>query len=775
MLNYTNLNDNEFEDLCEDVMSKKLGVKLRKFAPGKDGGIDLVDSVSSKNIMVQVKHYISTSVSGLISSLKKELPKVKKQNPKQYYVCCSKELTPQNVQEIYEVFKDYMDSDANIISLIEIEEFLQKPENIDVLKKHYKLWIDSTNILQDILTNNICIDCEALMCDIEKEVKFFVKTSAYEAALNCLINNRVLFIVGEPGVGKTTTSKMLLLNYAIEGYKIRYTTDGTDISELKKALSTNPEAKEIILLDDCFGQAYFNMKETQGKELLSLIKHVCMCKNKLLILNSRVTIYQDARNKTPKLIDSMNSGEYKLYVLNISSITSYDKAKILYNHLYFNNIDADRMSKIKENRNYMKIINHSNYNPRIIEFVCKPYRFEEIAPVNYFAYIMNNLDNPKDVWLDEYINRLSNIDRIFINTLYSLGNTTVPLELVKACFNHRLKNTPNVDFTIDHFKQCLSRLLESFVKIVDEKGKEMLSVSNPSVNDFLDRYLDDNDTEKQTIIENAFSILQYRRLLDDEAFETKIFEIAKSRDVLKMHFENESRKSDYIAYLVSKFKICDNEYKPMVKKFLTDASDNVDIFHKHLVRCGDQIVKDLISKELIGFYEVKQVLFDAILLHSFYERFNIDILPDIIQNTISLFDGADKDLIIDIAKSTVIEDIETLCYDFPFDSIDEIDVGDIISDCFRVRDGDDDYIDTSIAYDKILEKSEEWLLDGIDKIIKNLPKEIKIEDDFISGLSVSFLGIDEAIESYLSDDRYDYEDYPREISYSSNYIDLLFK
>jgi len=42
----------------------------------------------------------------------------------------------------------------------------------------------------------------------------------------------------------------------------------------------------------------------------------------------------------------------------------------------------------------MKIINHSNYNPRIIEFVCKPHRFEEIAPVNYFAYIMNNLDNP---------------------------------------------------------------------------------------------------------------------------------------------------------------------------------------------------------------------------------------------------------------------------------------------------------------------------------------------------------------------------------------------
>lgn len=774
MLNYTNLNDNEFEDLCEDVMSKKLGVKLRKFAPGKDGGIDLVDSVSSKNIMVQVKHYISTSVSGLISSLKKELPKIKKQNPKQYYVCCSKALTPQNVQEIYEIFKDYMDSDANIISIIEIEEFLQKPENIDVLKKHYKLWIDSTNILQDILTNNICIDCESLMYDIEKEVKFFVKTSAYEVALNCLSNNRVLFIVGEPGVGKTTTSKMLLLNYAVEGYKIRYTTDGTDISELKKALSTNPEEKEIILLDDCFGQAYFNMKETQGKELLSLIKHVCMCKNKLLILNSRVTIYQDARNKTPKLIDSMNSGEYKLYVLNISSITSYDKAKILYNHLYFNNIDADRMSKIKENRNYMKIINHSNYNPRIIEFVCKPYRFEEIAPVNYFAYIMNNLDNPKDVWLDEYINRLSNIDRIFINTLYSLGNTTVPLELVRACFNHRLKNTPNVDFTIDHFKQCLSRLLESFVKIVDEKGKKMLSVSNPSVNDFLDRYLDDNDTEKQTIIENAFSILQYRRLLDEKTFETKILEITKNKDVLKMHYQTEKQKIDYITYVVSKYQICDNEYKPYVKQYIFEANDDVYIFHENIISWGSDIIEGLVSKEALEFYDVKSLLFDSIVLNSFYEHFTLDSLANVIKCTVALFEGEDKDLVVGIATDAMKEEICNMCYDAPISSIDDINIGEIVDQCsYEYYDGG--YIDTSLAHDTIVEEAKSWQLDGVKELIDMLPTEVKIEDDFLSDLYMSFTGVDDAIESYLSADGYDYEDYYESSSYSSNYIDLLFK
>ena len=40
MLNYANLNDSEFEALCRDIMERKLGVPLRRFGPGKDGGVD---------------------------------------------------------------------------------------------------------------------------------------------------------------------------------------------------------------------------------------------------------------------------------------------------------------------------------------------------------------------------------------------------------------------------------------------------------------------------------------------------------------------------------------------------------------------------------------------------------------------------------------------------------------------------------------------------------------------------------------------------------------
>lgn len=124
MLNFSNLNDVEFEYLCKDVMSKMLGVVLQRFGAGRDGGIDLTDDVSKKNVIVQVKHYVKTDFSGLIASLRKEVKKVESHKPEQYYICCSKELTPQNKQDIYEMFSDYMESAGNIITLIERSNFV---------------------------------------------------------------------------------------------------------------------------------------------------------------------------------------------------------------------------------------------------------------------------------------------------------------------------------------------------------------------------------------------------------------------------------------------------------------------------------------------------------------------------------------------------------------------------------------------------------------------------------------------------------------------------
>ncbi|EQB89164.1 hypothetical protein M918_21540 [Clostridium sp. BL8] len=234
MYNFENLNDYEFEILCKDIMEKKLNAELRVYKQGKDGGID-INAFTGNEIIIQVKHYVKSSYNSLKTSLISELKKVKKLNPNQYYICTSQKLSVQNVNEIYELFKNFMNSSKNIIDGTQINEFLKEENNIDIVKRNYKLWLTSTNVLEIIYNKNIFIDSDELVYDIEKDSKFYVETESYTNAKKILNNNKVIIIQGDPGVGKSTLSKMLILNYISEGYSVRYSTDN-DISNNKKSV-----------------------------------------------------------------------------------------------------------------------------------------------------------------------------------------------------------------------------------------------------------------------------------------------------------------------------------------------------------------------------------------------------------------------------------------------------------------------------------------------------------------------------------------------------------
>ena len=460
MFNYFNFNDVEFENLCQDVMERMLSVKLRRFSKGRDGGIDLTDSVPRYNIIVQAKHYIRSTFSNLRTSLSNEKSNVEKWNPNKYYVCCGMELTASNISEVYSMFSDYMESDRNIVTLKEIDELLQNPENSDIVRKHYKLWLYASEILNQIYNRNIFIDCESLLSEIGEESKYFVQTDVYNQCLDCLDKHKMIMITGQPGVGKTITSKMLALYYATQGYAVRYTTNN-DISDMKRALSTDIEAKEIVLLDDCLGQHYFNMKETQENELTSLAQYVRLHDNKKLILNSRIKILNEAMERSKSFNLFFQEKKINKLTINMNTIHPIEKARIFYNHLVFKNVPKEYYGNIRENKNYLKIVTHRNYTPRIIEYVTLSSNYLIVSPSEFGKHILSNLDNPNDIWKSEYYHRIKEEDRALLTTMYSLTDTTIDYDILKKCFNKRLSHMSNIDYTINSFEAVLARLNQS--------------------------------------------------------------------------------------------------------------------------------------------------------------------------------------------------------------------------------------------------------------------------------------------------------------------------
>ncbi|NFM77949.1 hypothetical protein FDC04_03725, partial [Clostridium botulinum] len=524
MFNYRNLDDVEFEELCKDIMQKKLKTTLRTFRKGIDGGIDLKDNIPENNIIVQVKHYINSTFSDLKTSLKKEVKKVKNLNPNKYYICCSQELRPSHIKEIYELFKDYMETDKNIITLKEIDDFLNKETNSNIIRKHFKLWLHSSNILSEINNQNIFIDCESLLEDIKEESNYYVQTQTYDKCIKVLDELRMLMLVGAPGVGKTTISKMVILHYATLGYRIRYTTNG-DVSDIKKALSMDRETEEIVLLDDCLGQYYFKIKDTQESELISLIKYIKNNKKKKIILNSRITILNEAKDKSQEFENFITNNGIEMYTIDMDKISMKEKARIFYNHLYFNKVPNEYYTSVRNNKNYFKIINHKNYNPRIIEYVTQSERYKDISAEEYGDFILLKLNNPKDVWRDEFERKIGFVDRIFMLTLFSITDTTVAYNVMEECFNKRLSMRIDTDSTINNFINTLNRLNKSMIKLIDNNGVKEISVLNPSINDYIKGVFFENTSE----LDNIRNCIVFYEQIERCYFEDNINEIIKQK------------------------------------------------------------------------------------------------------------------------------------------------------------------------------------------------------------------------------------------------------
>ena len=491
MYNYNNLSDFEFEILCKDIMQKKLGIKLYTFQKGRDGGIDITDDPKNKKVIIQVKHYINSKYSDLLGTLKKEVQKVKELKPEKYYICCAIKLTAQNKREIYDMFSDYMESANDIMSLIDIDDFLEYSENLDIVRKHYKLWLESTNILSMVFNQSIFIDCESLLYDIEEDSRRFVETSCYNECLDILEKERLLLLLGMPGTGKTVTTKMLAIYYASKGYRIRYTTNG-DISDIKNAISTQKDLPEIILLDDCLGQHYFRMKETQGNELLSLVKYVACHKNKKLIMNSRVTIFQQAKERVIEFRQFAEDEKFKIKILDMGKLSLLDKGRIFHNHIYFKGLPEAYYQDILKEYHYGEIVKHANYTPRIMEFVTREYNFKKVSSDHYYEYVLRCLDNPTEIWQDEFSEKLQQEGRIFLTTLYSLTDTSIDEDILKRAFNYRLSQNTLVD-TSGNVWEDVSEMIEELPQDILNKiriSKSNVKVEKSDVEGYIESYLE---------------------------------------------------------------------------------------------------------------------------------------------------------------------------------------------------------------------------------------------------------------------------------------------
>jgi len=490
----------EFETLIRDLFQEKMNITLESFTVGRDEGIDLrYLTGDGEDLIIQCKHYIKSTYSQLYSNLKKEAPKVRNLNPKRYILVTSVGLTPKNKNELKSLFEPYCKMDSDILGIDDILNLLNLYENI--VKRNYKLWFTSTIVLENIIYSE---NYNKTQIDIENFQNFLPKlvvTNSFDKLEKILEEKNVCIICGIPGSGKTTMMKFLLMKHIERGYQPIMITE--NISEVYKMY--HPERKQIFYYDDFLGQTFLeeNFQKNEDSLICSFINRISSLKNKKFILSTREYILNQAEAKYEKIkaIDI-----YK-YTINIADLSSVDKAKILYNHIWYSEIGVTNIDELLEDKNYMKIVKHRNFSPRIIEWMTVPKNVNSKYYINTF---IKNLENPFVTWGNAFESQISEYSRVL---LLILGTFPAPSRnltfdtLWDAFLNYYSSDFRSEPLRLE-YKSSLKELDGTFIRSYKSFNEIVFYLHNPSIRDFIHSYLLSDEYHFSSICKSAVSFLQ---------------------------------------------------------------------------------------------------------------------------------------------------------------------------------------------------------------------------------------------------------------------------
>jgi hypothetical protein len=483
---FQSLSSIDFEDLVRDLLQAESGVRYEVFGPGRDNGIDLraISTVRHRTI-VQCKHY--ADFGRLYRTIKQsEMAKIAALSPDRYILATSVSLTPARKTKLLDLLSSFS-REEDILGRADLNNLLSRHPEVET--KNFKLWLTSEPVLRRLIAGGVIEDTSLALERMRQRTRRFVINPSLDRARQILAQHHFCVIAGIPGIGKSTLAEILLLDlvdrHGFQAVRI--------VSSLATELrgARRPQQKQVFIFDDFLGKTTLDkLDKNEDQQLAEFIAEVKSKPEWRFILTTREYILNVAMQR----YESLSTTELRLCVIDLADYTRPIRAEILYNHIYFSDLTLSHKRALLVDRNYTKILEHQNYNPRVIEHMTQESNVTHVPPSSFLAEFLRSLSNPMKIWDHAFRFQLSEPARHLMLLMGALPYEIMlsDLEWSFQPFLLRRKQRFGFQTASGDFANAMRELDGNFIKTAKYGKDWFVTFHNPSVQDYVRRYIRDD-------------------------------------------------------------------------------------------------------------------------------------------------------------------------------------------------------------------------------------------------------------------------------------------